>query len=206
MLNFAVLHSLKRRSLPRSPSTLLTGHQRWPIRQIRICSGMEAPIRTSGPREYSELLARPAVEGSIPGFLENGLQSWTSTQPPSGRRLARLRLASTARSHPRDPSSVSRVLVRSPGCALTDEELELLRRIAAANAPLMFQAEGRTVPAHLAFDHRVDVLRDLRKAGWLVLEVWVAEPGNRGHARRRYSAAQAYCTESGREALEMIGD
>jgi hypothetical protein len=46
--------------------------------------------------------------------------------------------------------------------------------------------------AHLAFDHRVDVLRDLRKAGWIVLEVWVAEPGNRGHARRPYSAAQAY--------------
>jgi hypothetical protein len=57
----------------------------------------------------------------------------------------------------------------------------------------------------LAFDHRVDVLRDLRKAGWIVLEVWVAEPGNRGHARRRFSAAQAYCTESGREALELIG-
>jgi hypothetical protein len=92
-----------------------------------------------------------------------------------------------------------------PGCALNDEELELLRRIAAAEAPVMFQAEGRTVSAHLAFDHRVDVLKDLRKAGWIVLEVWVAEPGNRGHARRRYSAAQAYCTESGREALELIG-
>jgi hypothetical protein len=51
----------------------------------------------------------------------------------------------------------------------------------------------------------VDVLRDLRKAGWIVLEVWIAEPGNRGHARRRYSAAQAYCTESGREAVELIG-
>jgi hypothetical protein len=92
-----------------------------------------------------------------------------------------------------------------PGCALTDEELDLLRRIAAANAPVMFQAEGRTVPAHLAFDHRVDVLRDLRKAGWIVLEVWIAEPGNRGYARRRYSAAQAHCTVSGREVLEVIG-
>jgi hypothetical protein len=92
-----------------------------------------------------------------------------------------------------------------PGCALTDEELDLLRKIAAAAEPLMFQAEGRTVPAHLAFDHLVDVPRDLRKAGWIVLEVWVAEPGNRGHAGRRYSAAQAYCTESGREALELIG-
>jgi hypothetical protein len=92
-----------------------------------------------------------------------------------------------------------------PGCALTDEELELLRRIAAAAAPVMFQAEGRTVPAHLAFDHRVDVLRDLRKAGRIVLEVWVAEPGNRGHARRRYSAAQARCTEAGRETIELIG-
>jgi hypothetical protein len=59
--------------------------------------------------------------------------------------------------------------------------------------------------AHLAFDHRVDLLRELRKAGWIVVEVWVAGPGNRGHARRRYSAAQAYCTESGREALELIG-
>jgi hypothetical protein len=93
-----------------------------------------------------------------------------------------------------------------PGCALTDEELELLRMIAAAEAAIMFQAEGRTVPAHLAFDHRVDVLRDLRKDGWIVLEVWVAEPGNRGHARPRFSAAQAHCTESGREALELIGD
>jgi hypothetical protein len=93
----------------------------------------------------------------------------------------------------------------SAGCALTDEELELLRRIAAAEAPVMFQAEGRTVPAYLAFDHRVDVLRDLRKAGWIAREVRVAELGNRGQARRRYSAAQAYCTESGREAMELIG-
>jgi hypothetical protein len=77
-----------------------------------------------------------------------------------------------------------------PGCALTDEELHLLRAIAAADAPVMFQAEGSTVPAHLAFAHQVDVLRDLRKAGWIVLEVWVAEPGNRGYARRRYSAAK----------------
>ena len=68
---------------------------------------------------------------------------------------------------------------------MRDEELDLLRRIAAAEAPVMFRAEGRTVPAHLALDHRVDVLRDLRKAGWIVLEVWVAEPGNRGHARER---------------------
>ena len=63
-----------------------------------------------------------------------------------------------------------------PRCALTDEELDLLRRIAAAAAPVVFQAEGRTVPAYLAFDHQVDVLRDLRKAGWIVLEVGVAEP------------------------------
>jgi hypothetical protein len=92
-----------------------------------------------------------------------------------------------------------------PGCALTDEELGLLRQIVAAEAPLIFQAEGKSVPAHHAFDHRVDVLRDLRNAGWIVLELWAVEPGNRGNARRRYSAAQAYCTESGREALNLIG-
>jgi hypothetical protein len=39
-----------------------------------------------------------------------------------------------------------------------------------------------------------------------VLEIWTAEPGQRGHARRHYSAAQAYCTPSGREALELIAD
>ncbi len=79
------------------------------------------------------------------------------------------------------------------------------RRLAAADEPIMFQAEGRSVPAYLAFDHQVDVLRDLRKAGWIVLEVWPAEQGQRGHARRRFTAAQSYCTESGREAMEMIG-
>jgi hypothetical protein len=55
-----------------------------------------------------------------------------------------------------------------------------------------------------ADDHRPPRCCGTRKAGWIVLEVWVAEPGNRGHARRRFSAAQAYCTESGREALELI--
>ena len=92
-----------------------------------------------------------------------------------------------------------------PGCALTDEELALLRRLAEVEEPIMFQAEERSVPAYLAFDHQVDVLRDLRKAGWIVLEVWPAEKGQRGHARRRFTAAQAYCAESGREALELLG-
>lgn len=80
-----------------------------------------------------------------------------------------------------------------------------MRSIAASAAPVMFQAGGRTTPAHLAVDHQVDVLRDLRKAGWIVLEEWVAEPRSRGHARRRYSAAQAYCPESGREACGPKG-
>lgn len=92
-----------------------------------------------------------------------------------------------------------------PGCALTDEELDLLRRVAEADEPVMFQAEGRTTPAEHVFDHRVDVLRDLRKEGWIVLEVWPAEKGQRGPARRRYSGAQAAITTSGREALELIG-
>ena len=92
-----------------------------------------------------------------------------------------------------------------PGCVLTDEELGLLRRIATAGEPVLFQAAGGSVAAHRTFDHQVDVLRDLRRAGWIVLETWAAGPGQRGHARRRYTAAQAYCTESGREALELIG-
>jgi len=93
-----------------------------------------------------------------------------------------------------------------PGCALGDEELRLLRTIAAAEAPVLFQAEGSSVAAVRTLDHRVDVLRRLRREGWIVLEIWTAEPGQRGHARRHYSAAQAYCTPSGREALELIAD
>jgi hypothetical protein len=49
----------------------------------------------------------------------------------------------------------------------------------------MFQSEGRSTAAEHAFDHRVDVLRDLRKAGWIVLEVLPAEEGDRGPARPR---------------------
>jgi hypothetical protein len=100
--------------------------------------------------------------------------------------------------------SSSAAVLPVPGPLAGALELVIARR----ERPYPIPSDGgrRTLtPAHLAFDHRVDVLRDLRKAGWLVLEVWVAEPGNRGHARRRYSAAQAYCTESGHEALELIG-
>ena len=83
-------------------------------------------------------------------------------------------------------------------------ELALLRQLAAAEAPVMFQPEGRTTPAFLAFDERVDVLRDLRKAGWIVLEVWPAGKNQRGHIRRRFGAAQASCTPSGREAIALM--
>lgn len=92
-----------------------------------------------------------------------------------------------------------------PGCALTDQELALLRGIAAADDRVMFQAEERSVQAHRAFDHQVDVLRGLRKGGWIVLETWEAEPGSRGNARRRYTAAQAALAPSGRQTLEILG-
>jgi hypothetical protein len=92
-----------------------------------------------------------------------------------------------------------------PGCALTDDELALLRQIVAADEPLMFQAADRTTRAEHAFDHQVDALRDLRKAGWIVLEVWPAERGQRGPARRRYVGARATLTSAGREALDLIG-
>ena len=91
-----------------------------------------------------------------------------------------------------------------PGCALTDAELTLLRQVAAVGEPIMFQAQGRPTQALLAFDEWVDVLRDLRKASWIVLEVWPAEKGQRGHIRRRFVAAQASCTPSGREAINLI--
>ena len=86
-----------------------------------------------------------------------------------------------------------------PGCALTDEELALLRRVATAGEPVLFQADDGSVATHRAFDRRVDTLRELRQAGWIVRETWAAGPGQRGHPRRRYTAAQASITESGRE-------
>jgi hypothetical protein len=45
----------------------------------------------------------------------------------------------------------------------------------------------------------------VRKAEWIVLEVWPAEKGDRANARRRYAAVQARFTVSGQEALELIG-
>ncbi|MGH7498244.1 MAG: hypothetical protein ACREL3_05265 [Gemmatimonadales bacterium] len=81
----------------------------------------------------------------------------------------------------------------------------MLRRLAAADEPVMFQAEGRSAPAEHAFDHQVDALRDLRKAGWVVLETWRAEKGQRGHSPRWYVAAQAVLTQSGRESVELMG-
>jgi hypothetical protein len=153
---------------------------------------------------HPESLVRRAAEGSTPGSPGNGLLSSTFILQPSNLTPFQATSGFSFLTASARHRQCLEFWYDPPGCALTDEELELLRRIAAAEAPVMFQAEGRTVPAHLAFDHRVDVLRDLRKAGWIVLEVWVAEPGNRGHARRRYSAAQTYCTESGREALELI--
>ena len=91
-----------------------------------------------------------------------------------------------------------------PGCALTDEELALLRRVATAVEPVLFQAENGSVAAHRAFDHEVEVLRDLRRAGWIVLETWAAGPAQCGLARRRYTAAQARCAPSGIEALALV--
>jgi hypothetical protein len=69
----------------------------------------------------------------------------------------------------------------------------------------MFQAAGRSTPVEHAFDHQIDALRDLRKGGLIVLELWAAEKGQRGPARRRYTAAQAVLTPAGREAFELIG-
>ena len=67
-----------------------------------------------------------------------------------------------------------------PGCALTDEELALLRRVATAGEPVLFQADDGSVGTHRAFDRRVDTLRALRQAGWIVRETWAAGPGQRG--------------------------
>jgi hypothetical protein len=90
-------------------------------------------------------------------------------------RASGLRLASAPGPRPRGPSPVLEFWYEPPGCALTDEELELLRRIAAASEPVIFQPEESTRPAHLAFDHRVDVLRDLRPVDSLSSSL--CEPG-----------------------------
>lgn len=92
-----------------------------------------------------------------------------------------------------------------PGCALTDDELALLRRLAAADEPVMLQAVDRSTRAEHAFDDQVDALRRLRTSGWISLETWPAGKGQHGPARRRYVAAQAGLTPAGRESLEVMG-
>lgn len=174
----------------------------WLGNNFGICSGMVDDLHPRSPRVTTRARARRMEPGIPPDWTPVVDVNPTSLRPDPLPGYAWLQLPDRIRHVERrflefwyDP----------PGCALTDEEVSLLRRIASAEVPVMFQAEGTTVLAHHEFDDRVDVLRDFRKAGWIVLEVWAAEPGNRGHARRRYSAAQAYCTESGREALDLIG-
>ena len=179
--------------------------QPWQLVGFGVCSGM-LPAPPNDSVRHARIIGKARTRG-----IEHSLpREWTPVldvhptafRPDALPGYAWLQFADRVR-------EVRRQLLEfwydPPGCALTDEELALLRRLAEADEPIMFHAERRSVPAYLAFDHQVDVLRDLRKAGWIVLEVWRAEKGQRGHARRQFTAAQARCTASGQEALEVIG-
>lgn len=147
-----------------------------------VCSGM---LRPSTPNEQParapRVIGKTRGRGQHPGIPSE----WTPVldvhptafQPDALPGYAWLLLADRIREVHRQ---CLEFWYDPPGCALTDEELQLLRAIVEADASVMFQAEGSTVSAHVAFDHRVDVLRDLRKTGWIVLEVWVAEPATAG--------------------------
>jgi hypothetical protein len=156
-------------------------------------------------KRYSRTIGRARMRRMAPGLPHEWLPVLdvhpTEARPDPLPNYVWLQLGERIRAVPR---RALEFWYDTPGCALTDAELTLLRRLAIAEQPIMFQVEGRTAPALLAFDELVDVLRDLRKAGWIVLEVWPAEKGQRGHIRRRFVAAQATCTPSGLESLEQV--
>ena len=190
------------------------------VRLARECSliggcGYRGPVLGSYA-ETARLAAVGRLELLAPGAVTSPRSSYpfSSAAGGVGSRRSAERFSRAATSDRPSP------------CAAPRESVDLMTMMTIRIANRAPGGHGAGAPAHgcrrrragdvsgrrsndaaeHAFDHQVDVLRDLRKAGRIVIEVWPAERGQRGHTRRRYAAAQASCTASGREALELIGD
>jgi hypothetical protein len=65
--------------------------------------------------------------------------------------------------------------------------------------------EGSSTTALREFDALVATLAEMRKAGWIELEVEKGGKAVKGY-KQKYRAAAARCTRHGREALRVLGE
>ena len=68
-----------------------------------------------------------------------------------------------------------------------------------------FMPEDNTAAAGAKYDATIESLREMKKAGWIELEV-NKPTGRQGGREGVKRAAAARCTEAGREALRLLGE
>jgi hypothetical protein len=83
---------------------------------------------------------------------------------------------------------------------VTDAGITLLRPLAEADV-VTIMPDANTAAALTRFDATLESLREMKKAGWVALEVADEQKRRRGRHRQTIR-----CTEAGREALRLLGD
>jgi hypothetical protein len=86
---------------------------------------------------------------------------------------------------------------------VTEQEILLLQEICDADHKV-YAPESSSLADLRGFDELVASLQEMKKAGWIELQVEKSGKLIRGYLRR-YKAAAAQCTAHGREALGLLG-
>lgn len=87
---------------------------------------------------------------------------------------------------------------------MTEQEITILRALCQADHQV-YSPQSSSLAALRGFDELVASLQQMKKAGWVELQVEKSGKLIRGYLRR-YKAAAARCTEQGREAVRMLGE
>ena len=86
---------------------------------------------------------------------------------------------------------------------MTEQEITILQALCQADHQL-YKPQSSSLAALRGFDELVASLQEMKKAGWIELEVEKSGKLIRGYLRR-YKAAAARCTPDGRETLRLLG-
>jgi hypothetical protein len=113
-------------------------------------------------------------------------------------RLVLARNADEGAVRGRAPAGIQR------GPALTPAEIALLRSLCETDV-VTLMLDDKTVAARARYEATLESLREMQKAGWVELEVNQATRCRRGRSGVKPAAA-ARCTETGREALRLLGE
>jgi len=86
---------------------------------------------------------------------------------------------------------------------MTPEEIEILKGLHGTHFQAFFPT-GRSIAEAEAFDALVESLQRMERNRWIDLEVSRSRM-RVGYYQRKYQAAVARCTDTGREALKLHG-